>query len=268
MTANGTDRKAVRGKTPGVVLGLCIAGLLLSASAANANTYLFSFTGQQALNALEASVGSAEHAQSAYYQLFLQPNPAQVSGYSYTFYVPPTPNATDPWETATITDPAAPELGYDWEFPCEDDCTWVRWGKGYFDEQVAVLTTANFFLNAQWGDAAPEPYGWGSGEVPPGNGSTITSLLSPTAVFTFGITTNQLLSGTYTLNGRASALVSGSPTSFGGIIKDSVGVSFTLQVTAEAIPEPGTLILISTSILSLAAYRLWRNTRPARPDVS
>jgi hypothetical protein len=254
MTATGTDRKVARDKTRGVFLGLCVAGLLLSAPPAKANTYLFSFTGQQALDALEASVGGSEHSQSGYYQLFVQPLAAQISGYTYASYSGPTPNATDAWETQTITDPSAPELGY--IFPCGADCTWVRFGKGYTQDPVAVLTEATFsFIGAEWGDNAPAPYGWGP------TVSSVESLVSPASTFQFTINTNQVLNGTYSIKGYASALVSGSPTSFSGIIKDTVGIAFTLQATAvDTVPEPGTSLLLFTA-LSLVAFFHVRNRK-------
>lgn len=268
MTAR-TNHNGRKGNPLGVLLALGAGILFLAAPQAKANTYLFSFTGQQALDALEDTLGTGEHMQSAYFVLFVQPNPIQISGYSYTSYNTPSPNAADPWGVGTITDPSSPELGYDNEFPCEQDCTWVRFGKGYLDDQVAVLTAANFFMGAQWGDNAPSPYGWGSGAGPAFDGSTITSLLSPTSVFTFSITTDQVLSGTYTMQGVASALVSGSPTSFSGIIKDTVGISFTLELEAQsAVPEPGTWVLFSTSLTAMGVYRLRRRKRSTRPDAS
>jgi hypothetical protein len=269
MMSAGTNHTKRKVNPLGSLLALSAALLCLAAPEAKANTYLFSFTGRQALDALEASQGTAEHMQSAYFVLFVKPNPLDISGYSYASFNTPTPNAADPWTVSTITDPSAPELGYDSEFQCEQDCTWVKWGKNYLDDQVAVLTDANFFLGAQWGDSAPSPYGWGSGPGPAFDGSTITSLLSPTSVFTFAINTNQVLNGSYTFQGIASALVSGSPTAFSGIIKDTVGISFTLELEAESpVPEPGTWALCSISLLALGGRSLWRRRRPARPNAS
>src|SRR5690242_5315780 len=134
MTNAGTNRTRGKGSSHRVLLVLGAILLFLTAPRASANTYLFSFTGQQALNALEDSLHTAEHMQSAYFALFLQPDPIQISGYSYASYNAPSPNAAEPWNVGTISDPSAPELGYDWEFPCEQDCAWVKWGKGYFDD--------------------------------------------------------------------------------------------------------------------------------------
>jgi hypothetical protein len=222
-------------KKTGKRKALWMLAFLLFAPAAQANTYLFSFTASQALAALQSSVTVPIQDESAYYNIFVQPDSLQISGYTYLSET--TPNAgAEAWDANTITDPSSPRLGFDSLDPCTSDCTFAHWGKGYTQTPVTVMSNANgtgaIFNNAQYADSGVAPYGWGP------TLATIDTIMPGSDKFQFIIQVNQTLSGTYHLVGYASALVSGSNSSFSAPIKDSLGIPFDLNVTVQTVPEP------------------------------
>jgi hypothetical protein len=228
-TIASATRKTVKGATLGALALLCFA------PAAEANTYLFSFTASQALAALQTSVTTPIQNESAYYNVFVQPDAFEISGYSYVSVT--TPNrGTEAWDANTITDPASPRLGFSSQFPCTSDCTFAHWGKGYTQTPVTVMSNANgtgaIFNQAQYSDTALAPYGWGP------TLATIDTIMPGSSTFQFVIQSSQTLSGTYHLVGYASALVSGSNTAFSAPVKDSLGIPFDLYVTVQSVPEP------------------------------
>jgi hypothetical protein len=90
----------------------------------------------------------------------------------------------------------------------------------------------------------------------------INTIMPGNDVFTFTINTSQTLSGTYTLRGYASALVSASTTLFTGA-KDDGGLSFSLPVSV-ATPEPATWTSLCGGLLALCAFLCFRkSSRPS-----
>jgi hypothetical protein len=226
-------------KKTGKRKALWMLAFLLFAPAAQANTYLFSFTASQALAALQSSVTVPIQNESAYYNIFVQPDSTQISGYNYLSGSERTPNAgAEAWDANVITDPSSPRLGFDPLDPCTSDCSFAHWGKGYGQSPVTVMSNANgtgaIFINAQYSDSGVAPYGWGGGTTL----ATIDTIMPGSDTFQFIIQTNQTLSGSYHLVGYASALVSGSNSSFSAPIKDSLGIPFDLNVTVQTVPEP------------------------------
>ncbi len=253
--------------------------LLALAPAAKANTYLFSFDVSDALAALETSEGFSNFDKSGYFGLWVQPNPAAVTSYSY--YVPgidgPNTGNADAWQATTITDYSSPNLGYSGGSPCSSNCTWVQYSKQNAQTSVMVISGANsaqpaanrgnFFLGATFDDAVPPPYGWGS------TVATITSVYNGTnsdPTFQFVIDTPLTLSGPISVLGYASSLRSTSSTTFttGPFgTKEHNGIAFTLSITPQeyATPEPGTLVLLSAGGIGLGLLRYRSRKRPAGP---
>jgi hypothetical protein len=229
---------------------LWLLAALLFVPAAQANTYLFSFTASQALAALQTSVGTAIQNESGYYNIFVQPDSLQISSYTYISETTPNPGAKA-WDANTITDPSSPNLGFDPFDPCTGNCTFAHWGKGYTQASVMIMSNANgtgaIFQNAQYSDSGVAPYGWG-----PTLATIDPTIMPGTDTFQFVIQTAQNLSGSYHLVGYASALVSGSNTGFSPPIKDSLGIPFDLNVTVQlSVPEPAAFgpVLAAMAIL-------------------
>jgi hypothetical protein len=239
---------------------LAAAFFLVSGAPARANTYLFSFTASQLMTALQTSQGNAIYSESAYFAIFVQPNPAQISGYTYVSET--TPNATDPnaWITNTITDPSSPNLGY--STPCTSNCTWAYFEKDPNATAVTLVSGANggagganIFKNGDFYSDTPPPYGWGSTDA------LIGDPMPGADVFQFVISTNQNLQGAYTLKGYASAIKSGNSTSMSIDTKESDGIPFSLTVFT-GVPEPGTWATIGSGGLLLGLLA-WRRRRPS-----
>jgi hypothetical protein len=229
---------------------------------AQANTYLFSFTGTELMNALNVATGPAAYGESAYFAIFVQPDPGQVSNYTFVAEKSPNPNGPNPWETNTITDPSSPNLGYSVASPCTANCAWARFDKAPNQTSVTVVSGANggpgnsnIFLDNDWFSFAAPPYGWG------GTDALITSIMPGNAVFSFSIATNANLSGSYSISGYASGLQSGTSSYMTFDTKEDHGIPFTLTATAHSsVPEPGTLGLLLTGGIALAALRRTRKT--------
>jgi hypothetical protein len=251
-------RKWLAGAAP---VGAAIA-VLCAAGPASANTYLFSFTASDVLNALHTAEGNTVFNESGYFAIFVQPSPAAVSTYSYTglFDGPNTGNA-DAWQVNTITDPSNPNLGYSSGHPCPSNCTWVQYSKQAGQTSVMVLSQADpangnngdIFQNAAYSDAVPAPYGWGN------TLATITSVINGTNAnprFDFQISTPLVLTGPITLLGYASELRSTSSGTFttGPFgTKEHDGIAFTLTETPSAVPEPGSTLTAAGGFALLVA---------------
>lgn len=227
---------------------LLLFALSLLTTSAHANTYLFSFTTAQLMTALQQSQGTALFNESAYFAIFVQPDPAQVSSYSYVTGSLTAPNPSDPnqWDTSVITDPTSPFLGYGTN-TCTANCSWAGFYKDSSAPYVTVVSGANYgpggsniFVGNDWFDQGSAPFAWG-GQDTDFNvlyDQYMNTVMPGSDVFSFQINTSQPLSGAITLKGSASALVSGSPTFMSGNTKDDGGLSFSLTVTPS--PEPGT----------------------------
>jgi hypothetical protein len=259
--------------TAAILLTFLLCG---GASKARANTYLFSFTATDVLNALHASEGNTIFNESAYFAVFVQPSPSAVSTYSYTGIIDgPNTGNTDAWQANTITDPSNPNLGYSAGNPCTANCTWVQYSKQNGQSSVMVLSRADpangnngdFFLNAAYSDNVPAPYGWGN------TVATITSVINGTNAnprFDFQITTPQTLTGPITLLGYASELRSTSSGTFttGPFgTKEHDGIAFTLTATPSAVPEPGSSLTAASGLaLLFALLILPKHTWPFRKE--
>jgi hypothetical protein len=260
MTTATKSLNRSKTKALGFVLGFA---LLCLAPEAKANTYLFSFTGAQALDALAAAEGPIAFAKGGYFALFVQPNPAVVTNYSWVSQTSPNAGAGNEWQATTITDPANPNLGYDdAPFDCASNCTWAQFSKKPAQTSVALLSRANggpgganIFLNHTFSDNVPAPYGWGQPTA------TITGILSESAQFQFIVTTPLSLPGSVSLVGYASVLRSDSTSSFPGG-KEFNAIQFSLNATvSEAVPEPATWALFGSAAALLAGINRFRRKK-------
>jgi hypothetical protein len=246
------------------------AALLLFGSPAFANTYLFSFTVSQVMTALQTSEGSAAFDESAYFAIFAQPNPAVVSGYSYSSETAPNPTDPNAWVASTITDPSSPNLGYSSGAPCTSNCTWADFYKGPSQTSVTLISGANggsggsnIFQGTTWFSFSTPPYGWGF------TTATISAIMPGADTFQFLIsTTASLTSSTYSVLGYASELQSGSPTTRTGDTKEDHGIAFTLNasVSPVTVPDPSPAVLTGggAAVLFLLARRRGLLRRPSR----
>jgi len=140
----------------------------LCAPAAHANTYLYSFTAAQLLNALSSD---ADYSEDGYYSILLQPT--TLTGYSIAAEKSPDPGdgAAD-WQATT--DSANPFAGG----------TWVEFAKGNTQTTVTLVSGANggtgsMFLNQTYSDS-------GTPAPPISFGTTvasITNIMSSTLCF-------------------------------------------------------------------------------------
>jgi hypothetical protein len=226
----------------------------MGSAPARANTYLFSVTGGDILNAL-ATTGSSPDSvdSSAYFSIFLQPGGSFdalgniVSLDPYTFGQEFSPNPTSvnsAWDATTIADPS--DLG---------SGSWAQFSKGKAQANVAVLTTnPSVFINKPF-----PPLGAPGGTWPIGWGTTtgaMSEILPDSAMFSFTIDTDQTLSGSYVVWGTASAVVSASSSQLTDP-KPQAAIQFGMEVTPEltATPEPGTIGFSVIGIAVLLAYR-------------
>jgi len=239
------------------------AALLLFVGApARANTYLFSFTASQLMAALQTSQGNSIYSESAYFAIFVQPNPAQISSYTYVSETTPNPGDPNAWITNTITDPSSPNLGY--STPCTANCTWAYFEKDPNATSVTLVSGANggagganIFMNGDFYSDTSPPYGWGPTDA------IINTIMPGADRFQFTISTTQTLSGSYTLKGFASAIKSGNSTNMSIDTKESDGIPFTLTTTL-GVPEPGTWATIAGGFVLLALLA-WRRRAAAVP---
>jgi hypothetical protein len=236
--------------------------LFTGAPQARANTYLFSFTATDVLNALHATEGNTVFNESAYFGIFVQPSAASVSSYSYPNQ-PTGPNtgSADAWQANTITDPSNPNLGYSAGSPCTANCTWVQYSKQSGQSSVMVLSQADpangsngdIFFHAAFSDNVPAPYGWG-----PTN-ATITTVINganANPTFQFTISTGLNLTGPITLLGYASELRSTSSGTFttGPFgTKEHDGIAFALTETPASVPEPGSSLTFAGGLALFVA---------------
>jgi hypothetical protein len=222
---------------------------------ANANPYLFSVTAAQIESALQTSMDPNLYNESGFFAIFIQPDPAIVSSYTYLEVDSPNQNATNAWEATTITDPSSPNLGAG---------TWAQFSKQPGQTTVALLSQANnggtsannIFLNHSFHDNVGAPYGWGT------TPATVTSIFSDSTVFSFWIDTPQTLSLTSTihLSGKASAIESGSSSSFTFDTKEQDGISFSLNI-APSLPEPSTWTLFLGGAVLLLGTRHYQSKK-------
>lgn len=234
-----------------------VAVLLVWGAPARANTYLFSFTASQLMAALQTSQGTPIYSESAYFAIFVQPDPAQISNYTYVSET--TPNPTDPnaWITNTINDPSSPNLGY--STPCTSNCIWAYFEKDPNATAVTLVSGANggagganIFKNGDFYSDTPPPYGWGPTDA------IINTIMPGNDVFAFTISTTQTISGSVTLKGFASAIKSGNSTSMSIDTKESDGIPFSLSVSQ--VPEPGTWAMLGGGGV-LLGWLGWRRRR-------
>jgi hypothetical protein len=245
----------------GIILGI----VFLVAPQAKANQYLFSFTAEQALGALYGTQGLEEQ-ESAYFALFVKPN---LGATSFSYNSTTAPSNTYAWDTGTITDPS---LG---------SGAWARFNKAPGSTAITVLSDANngedpvFIFENGWFTSnavgAPNP--------PIGFGNTNAEIMGAfnlTDVFSFVVDTGAAtLSGPYTVNGKASAIISKSLYSFTYDSKDYYGKTFSLTLTPQdvtpGVPEPSAVRLLSLGFLGLIALQRVRSrrrdTRSNSPDV-
>ena len=261
---------------PAAKYAITLLVLAIAAPAARANTYLFSFTTQDLMNALAASRGQAEYQDSAYYAIFLQPNPAQAGTFTIGSVNTPNPTDANKWDTQVITDPSNPYFGYSTAHPCTSDCSWAAFYKDSSLPDVTIVSGnaypypngSNYFLGNDWFDQGTAPYSWG-GQDSNYNilyDQVMNTVMSKTDVWSFTINTSQTLSGTITLEGYASALISGSPSTMYGV-KDDTGLGFTMTFSIPT-PEPGTwasmlagVVLMSPLILRSKRRHSLRKTQ-------
>jgi hypothetical protein len=257
MIAPVTTRTHAAGLT--LRCALLALAFIGSSTPAQANTYLFSFTTSQILTALQTAQGTAVYDESAYFAIFLQPNPAQVTNYTYSSVTSPNPTDTNAWVTNTITDPASPYFGYNNQ-TCTANCTWAYFEKAPTATAVTLVSGANggsggrnIFLNGDFSSNSPPPYGWGTTDA------LINAIMPGSDAFQFAITTNLTLSGDFTILGRASSIKSGSASSMTLDTKENDGIAFTLTAT-QGVPEPGTwsMLAIGGALLGLARLRVRR----------
>jgi len=214
-------------------LGTLLAGLavlaLISVPSAHANTFQFSFTANDLVNALK---GDANQNDSATFAIFLDPtsagttNPTTlVNGTNYTYgtEISPVPTGADDWQA--ITDSNNPfGLG-----------TELYFGKTATEGKVTVVAnttawntyytlgngTKTYMNGYSYSDTGSWPIYWGSP-------ATIDSNMfntSPSPVFTFTLVSNTITNGeTVTFSGQASQVEFCPATN-----KD---VTFQLQLTA------------------------------------
>jgi hypothetical protein len=248
VTQTGSMRRAL-GRC--LRLAACLAIALAGALPAHANTYLFSFTGAEIKAALQAADGPLVFSESAYFAIFLQPDPVQISNYTYQPLSSPNPTGDNPWSADTITDPSSPDFGYSLANPCTSNCTWAGYSKGATQTDVTVLSGTNIFLGGAWASFGTPPVGWG------GTVGIIQSLMPDNAVFQFGINIAGTLSGSYTVRGYASRLQSGNPGYMSGDTKEDHGVGFSLTDTPSSseVPEPSTLALGAAGAIAFFLLR-------------
>jgi hypothetical protein len=244
--------------------------MLLLATPAKANTYLFTFDVSDALAALQTSEGFSNFDKSAYFGLWVQPDPSVVTSYSYQVggIVGPNTGSPDAWQATTITDYSSPNLGYSGGSPCSANCTWVQYSKQAGQTSAMVISGANsaqplanrgnFFLNATFSDAVPPPYGWGG---PTATITTVNNGTNADPVFQFIIDTPLTLSGPISVKGYASSLRSTSSTTFttGPFgTKEHNGIAFNLSLTPQeitSVPEPGSLVLLTAGGLGIGLLK-------------
>jgi hypothetical protein len=279
MTSTSTTRSKQKGSCLGFSLGI-VTLLLAVAPSANANTYLFTFDVSDALAALQTSEGFSNFDKSGYFGLWVQPNPAAVTSYSYVVpgIVGPNTSNPDAWQATTITDYSSPNLGYSGGGgTCLSNCTWVQYSKQDGQTSAMVISGANsaqpavnrgnIFNGAAYADDVPAPYGWGS------TLATITSVYNGTnfdPTFQFVIDTPLTLSGPISVLGYASSLRSTSSTFFDTDpffgAKEHDGIAFSLSITpAEigSVPEPGTFGLLALGGIGFGLLRrLGQKRRP------
>jgi hypothetical protein len=257
---------------------LAVFALLLSASSASANTYRFSVSVSDLLGALAAQQGGnsscntvspSVYCDSAYFGIYLQLSTAQVS--SYSFVSETAPADANPWSASTITDYS--DSYFYLSPPCTTNCSWAGFQVpgGSWDSSISVFSgggtdlTGNIFKNGYF-------YGYYNGGSAAffqfGTTERFISEIMPTSdVFSFIVSTTQTLSGSYTINGRASSIKSGSDTSMTADTKESDGIQFSLTETAQlTTPEPDTGAFLLIGMAGIAAGSVRRNRTKARAE--
>ena len=221
----------------------------LCAPAAHANTYLYSFTAAQFLNALSSD---ADYSEDGYYSILLQPT--TLTGYSIA-----AENSPDPGDGAA-----------DWQATTDSanpfgSGTWLEFGKYTSQTAVTLVSGANggtgsMFLGQTYSDSgvpAP-PISFGA------TVATITNIMSSSALFSFALNdaTNP---GAVAFTGEAMAIWSSGSSALFNTGKTRVDIPFTLTLTGtQAAPEPGTWILfLAGAACMLAAITLKKKTPAA-----
>lgn len=269
MAAIRKTMSSLKGAIPAAIA--LVAVLCAAPPQARANTYLFSFTATDVLNALHVQEGDTVFNESAYFAIFVQPSAASVSSYSYlNVFTGPNTGQPDAWQVNTITDPSQANLGYSAGTPCTSNCTWVQYSKQNAQNSAMVLSQADpangsngdIFLHAAFSDAVPAPYGWGS------TNATITTVINGTNTnpkFQFEISTSLALTGPITLSGFASELRSTSSGTFttGPFgTKERDAIPFSLTETPQFIPEPGSSLTAGAGLALLVTLLASQKYKP------
>jgi hypothetical protein len=243
---------------------IVLLSVLMCSAPLRANTYMFSFTTQDLMTAFQTAQGSGVYTESAYFAFFVQPTTSQISSYSYVSETAPTdPNQ---WQATTVQDYSDPNYYFTSTGSCTTNCTWAEFTKNVSlpnSSNVTVISGANggsggnnIFKDSSFaggGLGLDPPLGWGN------NTLIINEIMPTTDSFSMVISTSQTLSGSYTLQGRTTALKSGNPGSLSNE-KESDGIPFTLTVTAvNTVPEPGTSVLFAVGILAIGVGSIRRN---------
>lgn len=223
-----------------VQCGFALFVLAAAPASLHANTYMFSFTANDVLNALSAQ--NPTDASTGYFAIFLQP---QLSTYSYGSVLSPNlSNPSEAWDVGTITD-----------FSTSGTGTWARFDKGQTQSNIEILTNGvnnlgqDYFLGHSYSDTLAWPVGWGTVT------GTIQVDYHGTEQFNFYITTASTISTSVTVKGLASGIVSNSSSSWVSP-KTSENISFNLsELPSLVVPEPESWIFLGTGTLLLMASR-------------
>lgn len=221
-------------------------------STAHASTYLYSFTTDEVVAAIEASF-PGQTAQSGYFAIFLQPD-LDPSAYTISQVVSPKGGASG-WLGATVNDPS--DLGYPGD--------WAQFSKQPIQSQVSLVSAANggpgganIFLyppppnnHFSNGDATIHPQEFGSD-------GALVALIADTARWYFKVNTTEMAPTHFF--GAAALIFSNSLDHFDPpdpSKTELAGFDMTLLVTA---PEPGSLALTTFGALLLAVAVRRRNS--------
>ncbi len=229
------------------------AALTASLPLAHADTYQFSFTAGQIINAM--STLSGYQSSDAVYALFLQPACADAASPTCTFsnLTSPIPSPDNPdWVTGTPSN-----LGStygSWGPNGGDAYTYAQFSRDYASTNVAVISANTSFGSTPYvshADSAGNntPVTWGT------TLSTITEVIPVTDIFSFDLDIASATLPTETLAFTVYASFLG-PNGIGGYKDNPQGATFELTLSSPA-PEPGTGLLLIAGIgaMLLAAKR-------------
>jgi hypothetical protein len=222
-------------------VAVALLGLLIFPNAVRANTYMFSFTGQQVLTALAGT--DPNESTTGYFAIMVQPNIDFGQSISWgTRTAPTAPSPSEAWTSGTITD-----------YSLGNSNPFVYFSKGQVQSSVAVLTNDPYFSSDMQGtyynDNLTWPEGWGNS---PGTIQDELPTTGSTGTFQFIVTTNQILGATDTVTGKAFGYYSQDN-------KTDINLSFSLTATVTPVtstPEPETWGLLGSGavLLTIGKY--------------